>query len=238
MPEALLPSSRMPGRPRVWPWRKLIDGIRLQVRTGNPWRDVPAEYGPWGRVHDLFRRWQRDGTRHRTLSPLQSRADSQGSIAWDLNVDSTVCRAHQHAAGARNGASCRRSHPVASSSSRMTVGRGQKPISIVVTAGQRSDSPQFKTVLERVRVPRPGPGGPRIRPRRGRADQAYASHGSRAYLRRRGNHCTIPGKVTRPTIALFRCLRPPARPGPVRRGCCVLARVSGWVWGRWGVRFR
>ncbi|MFI8943987.1 transposase [Streptomyces syringium] len=93
----------MPGRPRVWPWRKLIDGTRLRARTGIPWRDVPAEYGPWGRVYDLFRRWQRqrDGTWYRILSQLQSRADSQGSITWDLNVDSTVCRAHGHAAGAR-----------------------------------------------------------------------------------------------------------------------------------------
>ncbi|MFC5199837.1 transposase [Streptomyces kaempferi] len=28
-------------------------------RTGVPWRDMPVEYGPWGRVYDLFRRWQR-----------------------------------------------------------------------------------------------------------------------------------------------------------------------------------
>ncbi|MEV5204002.1 transposase [Streptomyces sp. NPDC053720] len=35
--------------------RQLIDGIRFRVRTGIPWRDVPAEYGPWGRIHDLFR---------------------------------------------------------------------------------------------------------------------------------------------------------------------------------------
>ncbi|MET9415366.1 transposase [Streptomyces klenkii] len=35
--------------------RRLIDGIRFRVRTGVPWRDVPIEYGPWGRVYDLFR---------------------------------------------------------------------------------------------------------------------------------------------------------------------------------------
>nr|WP_275424297.1 transposase [Streptomyces parvus] len=29
----------------------------FRVRTGVPWRDVPAEYGPWSRVYDLFRRW-------------------------------------------------------------------------------------------------------------------------------------------------------------------------------------
>lgn len=66
-----------------------------------PWRDVPAEYGPWGRVYDLFRRWQRNGTWHQILTRLQSLADAKGAIVWDLSVDSTVCRAHQHAAGAR-----------------------------------------------------------------------------------------------------------------------------------------
>lgn len=48
-----------------------------------------------------FRRWQRDGTWHRILTRLKSLADARGAITWDLNVDSTVCRAHQHAAGAR-----------------------------------------------------------------------------------------------------------------------------------------
>ncbi|MDT0270216.1 transposase [Streptomyces sp. DSM 44915] len=71
------------------------------MRTGVPWRDVPAEYGPGNRVHDLFRRWQRNGTWHRSLARLPSMADADGAITWNLNVDSTVCRAHQHAAGAR-----------------------------------------------------------------------------------------------------------------------------------------
>jgi transposase len=48
------------GRPPTWTRRQLTDGIRFRVRTGVPWRDVPTEYGPWGRVYDLFRRWQRD----------------------------------------------------------------------------------------------------------------------------------------------------------------------------------
>ncbi|MGW0952982.1 transposase [Streptomyces sp. NPDC002545] len=32
----------------------MINGIRFRVRTGIPWRDLPAEYGPWGRIYDLF----------------------------------------------------------------------------------------------------------------------------------------------------------------------------------------
>nr|WP_240509312.1 transposase [Streptomyces agglomeratus] len=58
-------------------------------------------------------------------------------------------------------------------------------MAIVVTAGQRGDSPQFEPVLEKVRVPRIGPGRPRVRPNRVHADKAYASRKNRAYLRRR-----------------------------------------------------
>lgn len=77
----------------------------------------------------------------------------------------------------------------------LAVEQGQKPMSIVITAGQRGDSPQFEAVLERIRVPRLGPGRPRVRPRRVRADKAYASRKNRAYLRRRGIRCTIPDKA-------------------------------------------
>ena len=64
-----------------------------------------------------------------------------------------------------------------------------------VTAGQRGDSPQFQAVLERIRVPRPGRGRPRTRPRRVLADKAYGSRANRSYLRRRGIRCTIPDKA-------------------------------------------
>ncbi|MFE0513949.1 transposase [Streptomyces sp. NPDC058964] len=83
--------------------RQLIDGIRFRARTGVSRRDVPQQYGPWGRVYDLFRRWQRDGTWHRIFTELQARPDADDLITWDLSVDSTVVRTHQHAAGARKG---------------------------------------------------------------------------------------------------------------------------------------
>ncbi|MFF3256026.1 IS5 family transposase [Actinacidiphila glaucinigra] len=210
--ESLLPKGKKPGRPPTWARRQLIDGIRFRVRTGIPWRDLPAEYGPWGRVYDLFRRWQRDGTWPRMFEQLQARADAKGLITWEIDVDSTVCRAHQHAAGARKrgaaeGAARRRlrcepdDHGLGRSRGGLTtklhlaVEQGHKPMSIVITAGQRGDSPQFEPVLNKVRVPRLGPGRPRTRPDRVRADKAYASRKNRAYLRRRGIRCTIPDKA-------------------------------------------
>jgi len=65
-------------------------------------------------------------------------------------------------------------------------------MSLVITAGQRGDSPQFQVALGRIRVPRLGPGRPRTRPDKVRADKAYGSRANRAYLRKRGISCTIP----------------------------------------------
>ncbi|MFD5815683.1 IS5 family transposase [Streptomyces sp. NPDC127038] len=208
----LLPQGKKPGRPPTWTRRQLVDGIRWRTRTGAPWRDVPERYGPWDRVYDLFRRWQRGGTWKRIFVQLQAEADAKGLITWDVSVDSTVARAHQHAAGARKKGHCRRSLPVESSLSptnhglgrsrgglttklHLAVEQGQKPLSLLITAGQRHDSPQFQPVLEGIRVPRIGPGRPRTKPDRVRADRAYGSRVNRAYLRRRGIGCTIPEKV-------------------------------------------
>jgi transposase len=75
--------------------------------------------------------------------------------------------------------------------------QGQKPLSIVITAGQRGDSPQFQAVLEAIAVPRLGPGRARTRPDRVLADKAYDSRANRRYLRRRGIRCTIPQQADR-----------------------------------------
>lgn len=72
--------------------------------------------------------------------------------------------------------------------------QGQKPLSIVITAGQRGDSPQFAAVLDGIRVPRVDRGRPRTRPDRVLADKAYSSKANRALLRRRGIRATIPIK--------------------------------------------
>jgi transposase len=72
--------------------------------------------------------------------------------------------------------------------------QGRRPLSVLITAGQRGDSPPFAAVLDRIKVPRRGPGRPRRRPDRVLADKAYSSKANRAYLRRRRIKCTIPVK--------------------------------------------
>ena len=163
--KALLPKGKKPGGPAKWTKRQLINGIRWRTRTGAPWRDVPARYGTWQRVSGLFRSWQRDGTWARILSALQGLAEAKGLITWDVSVDSTINRAHQHAAGARRDPSAQKEppgdepadHALGRSGGGLTTKihlgceQGRRPLSLVLTAGQRGDSPQFSTVLDRIR---------------------------------------------------------------------------------------
>jgi transposase len=122
--ELLLPVGTKPGRPPKWTKRQLIEGTRWRTRTGAPWRDVLARYGLWPTVYGLFRGWQREGTWKQILTRLQAQADAKGLITWEVSVDSTICRAHQHAAGARQRGICNGRNRAEWTASRPTTGWG------------------------------------------------------------------------------------------------------------------
>lgn len=81
--------------------RRTLNGILFLHATGLPWRDLPERFGPWKTVYERHRLWSNDGTWETLLRHVQAIADGCGEIDWDASVDSTVARAHQHAAGAR-----------------------------------------------------------------------------------------------------------------------------------------
>jgi transposase len=65
---------------------------------------LPERYGSWSTVYSRFYRWQKAGHWDRILAAVQQEADRQGQLEWQIHfVDSTVVRAHQHAAGAKKG---------------------------------------------------------------------------------------------------------------------------------------
>ncbi|MFC9624041.1 IS5 family transposase [Streptomyces sp. NPDC056930] len=209
--EAVLPPSPVMGRkPRDR--RQIFDGIWWRARTGSPWRDLPSRYGPWETAYSVFRRWQIDGTWARILEKLQAKADAAGHIEWEVSVDSTVCRAHQHAAGARkrgttpgrtdqNGLSAEpddhaigRSRGGLTTKIHLAVDSSFHVLATAVTAGQRGDAPLFTKVMDRIRVRGIGGRRPRTRPIHVLADRAYSSREIRDYLRRRQIPHTIPEK--------------------------------------------
>ena len=96
----LLPENGRPGG-RWKDHRTVLNGILWKLRTGAPWRDLPERYGPWQTCYDRLVKWRRDGTWERLLADVQMKSDAVGEVEWVVSVDSTVARAHQHAAGAR-----------------------------------------------------------------------------------------------------------------------------------------
>ncbi len=68
-----------------------------------------------------------------------------------------------------------------------------RPLSLLVTAGQRNEAPELGDLLDGIRVARPGGAGrPRKRPGRLLADRGYAHANGSSLLRRRGIPHVIP----------------------------------------------
>lgn len=87
------------------PWndhRKTLEGIIWRFRTGAPWRDLPGVFGSYKSVWQRHRRWSTDGTYDRMAAAvLAQQGVDADTVEQILSIDSTVVRAHQHAAGAR-----------------------------------------------------------------------------------------------------------------------------------------
>jgi transposase len=79
--------------------RRVINGIFYVLRTGSPWRDLPERYGPYTTVYNRFNRWAKAGVWLRVFETLAARSPQSKQL-----IDSSIIRAHQHAAGGKKGA--------------------------------------------------------------------------------------------------------------------------------------
>lgn len=78
--------------------RRFVDAVVWIARTGAPWRDLPERFGKWNTVFQRFNRWCKQGVWQRVLETVGGDPDLEY-----LLLDSTIVRAHQHAAGAKGG---------------------------------------------------------------------------------------------------------------------------------------
>ena len=75
--------------------RLFVDAVLWIAKTGAPWRDLPERFGNWNSTWRRFDRWARKGVWHQVFKELQD-----PDLEW-LILDSTIIRAHPHAAGHR-----------------------------------------------------------------------------------------------------------------------------------------
>jgi transposase len=171
--------------------RDFVEGILYLARTGCPWRDLPGRFGDWNAAYKRFRRWLTIGV----WQALFERLPADLAAVRTVFFDSTVIRAHQHAAGAR------RSHGGAEAQAlgRSRGGLGTKihaaaadertAVAAALTAGQCGDAPQFIPVCEA--IPEECPVDAAV------ADMAFDSDAIREYLVDRDIAPVIPSSANR-----------------------------------------
>jgi transposase len=86
------------GQKPILPERLFFEALLYVARTGIPWRDLPGEFGAWDAVYNRFRRWVASRSLERLFELLT--ADPELGEVRRVLIDSTIVRAHQHAAGA------------------------------------------------------------------------------------------------------------------------------------------
>jgi transposase len=86
-----------PGQPGVTAKdnRLFVNAVLWIGKTGAPWRDLPERFGNWNSVWKRFDRWARKGVWRKVFKHLRD-----PDLEW-LILDSTIIRAHPHAAGAK-----------------------------------------------------------------------------------------------------------------------------------------
>jgi len=109
--------------------RLFVDAVLWIAKTGAPWRDLPERFGNWNSVFQRYNRWCKRGVWQRILETLGGEPDLEY-----LLLDSTIVRAHQHAAGAKGG-------------------RTTKPSAVLAAVGARKSTPAWTGMASRFVFP-------------------------------------------------------------------------------------
>ena len=156
------------------------------MRTGAPWRDLPASFGSWRSVYDRFRAWTANGLWAAILAGLSAAARD----AEYLMIDSTAMRVHAHGANPPGGQAAQamgRSRSSLSTKIHLACDALGYPLGFILTAANVADCDQAQPLLRRHLQK----GAHAI------MDKGYDSDAIRAYVNQRGGIAVVPPRSNR-----------------------------------------
>jgi transposase len=182
----------LPNKPRGVPRvndRRVLNGIFWVLRSGAPWRDLPASFGPRTTCYNRFVRWRRAGVLGRIMNALS--ADHDAAIQM---IDTSIVRVHQHGACiARNKRqSMGRSRGGLTSKIHALVDSSGLPIRLAITTGEAHDNRLAVKLLSRLKS------GSMLL-----ADRGYDADWIRSLVRHHGAWANIPPKRNRTEALCF-----------------------------------
>jgi transposase len=173
--------------------RSFVDGVVWILRTGAPWRDLPPSFGKWSTVYQRFRRWAVAG-RWESLRRALSAPNEPNDL---LLIDSTIVKAHPHAAGARRKEGRQSDEALGRSRGGFTtkvhavVSNCGALVRYVLTGGEASDVTQADMLVH-------GLVGQAVV-----GDRAYASNALLASIEQQGMAAVIPSRANRKTARIL-----------------------------------
>jgi transposase len=78
--------------------RLFVEAVLWIVRTGSPWRDLPAYFGKWNSVFTRYRGWVKADVFIRLFEACSEEPDMEYAM-----VDATIVKVHRHGQGAKGG---------------------------------------------------------------------------------------------------------------------------------------
>lgn len=126
--------------------RLTVEGILHRLRTGEPWRDLPIEFGDWNRVYKRFNDWSRNSKILAVFKALANDPDME----WKF-IDGSIVKAHQHSTGARKGEDTAIGKSVAGNTSKIHIVADShgNPVDLEITEGQKHDVQMAPALIER-----------------------------------------------------------------------------------------
>jgi transposase len=140
----------LPNKPRGVPRvndRRVLNGIFWVLRSGAPWRDLPAAFGPYTTCYNRFIRWGRAGVWDQIMDALAETHDAAVQM-----IDTSIVRVHQHGAciAGNNEQHMGRSRGGMTTKIHAVVDTNGLPVQLGLTTGEAHDNRLCSVLLNQL----------------------------------------------------------------------------------------